>query len=254
MADPLLSVRGLSVRRGDREVLADVSLDAPRGRVTAILGPNGAGKTSLLQAVAGLLPSRGKICVDGADASAMDRRERARALAYVPQRSALDAPLAVEAVVAHGRYAHNPRAALTAADRRAVADAMEATDVTELARRPYTELSGGEQRRVLLARALATGAPVVLLDEPTTSLDIAHALALHAVLARLATDGACVVAVLHDLVEAAAHTDRAVVLDGGRVAAAGDTATVLSPDAVSRVWGVEVTCEPRMSFRLPEGA
>src|SRR5690606_7192278 len=157
---------------------------------------NGAGKTTLLKTLVGLLPYRGQILVDGRDVAG---RERARLLAYVPQRSALDAPLRVETVVGHGRYAHTRSAVLRGDDLRAVRAAMAATDIADLAGRSYTELSGGEQRRVLVARALATGARIVVLDEPTESLDVGHALALFGLLRDLARGGVCVIAVLHDL-------------------------------------------------------
>jgi iron complex transport system ATP-binding protein len=255
-SSPGLEVRDLGVALGGRPIVRAVSFAADRGTVTAVLGPNGAGKTTLLKALVGLLPYSGQILVDGRDLAAgsrrsrRQRRERARLVAYVPQRSALDAPLRVETVVGHGRYAHESSAVLQGEDLRAVRAAMAATDIADLAGRSYLELSGGEQRRVLIARALATGARILLLDEPTESLDVGHALALFGLLRDLATSGVCVIAVLHDLNDALAFTDRALLLDGGAVAAAGATADILTDEPIRRVYGVEPVFEPRLCFRL----
>jgi iron complex transport system ATP-binding protein len=248
-----LEVRELGVVLGGRSIVRAVSFAADRGTVTAVLGPNGAGKTTLLKALVGLLPYSGQILVDGRDLAAgsrRQRRQRARLVAYVPQRSALDAPLRVETVVGHGRYAHTSAAVLQGEDLRAVRAAMAATDIADLAGRSYLELSGGEQRRVLIARALATGARILLLDEPTESLDVGHALALFGLLRDLATSGVCVIAVLHDLNDALAFTDRALLLDHGAVAAAGPTADILTDEPIRRVYGVEPVFEPRLCFRL----
>ena len=260
-----LRVRGLGACLGRRQILRDIDLSAERGALTVILGPNGAGKTTLLECLAGLLPYSGQIAIERADAdeeldlATLSPRQRAQLVAYVPQRSALDAPLPVETVVAHGRYAHRSgalwsrrRAPDPAEERAAIAHAMAATDVHDLADRSFLELSGGEQRRVLIARALATGARIILLDEPTASLDIGHALALFALIRELAASGVCVVAVLHDLNDALAHADRAILLDQGRVVIAGPVADVVAETPIRQVYGVESTRETRLAFRLTE--
>jgi iron complex transport system ATP-binding protein len=258
MADPspgpgscAVRVQRLDVTRRRRAVLRDVSFDASYGAMTAVLGPNGAGKTTLLKAMMGLVPYTGTIEIAGTELGALGHRQRAERLAYVPQRSALDAPLRVETVVGHGRYAHARGFVSVAEERRAIERALAATDTVELAERSYLDLSDGEQRRVLVARALATGARVLLLDEPTATLDIGHALALFALLGRLARDGMCVIIVLHDLNDALAFTDRAVLLDRGLVVTQGPTAEVVAEQPIRAVYGLELSTAPRLCFRLP---
>jgi iron complex transport system ATP-binding protein len=243
MAEPArLAVAGLTVRRGPRPVVQGLSFTAARGELTVLLGPNGAGKSTVLKAVAGLLPHEGRVSIDGRDAATLDRRERARALAYVPQHSALEAPMPVRDVVAQGRFAHAEGwlSGGSARDAAAVDLAMERADVTALAERPFSTLSYGERRRVLLARALATGAGLLLLDEPTAALDVGHALSLLAVLRAVARDGAAVLLVLHQLQEAAAIAERAVLLAEGRARAVGPVAEVIASGPVREVYGVSM--------------
>ena len=194
-------------------MLHDVTFHADYGSVLAILGPNGAGKSTLLRALAGLLAYEGAIALDGAELSGLSRREIGRRIAFVPQRTQLTSRLPVWTVVSHGRYAHRGGLAqLSARDERAIESAMLRADVAHLAAREFPQLSAGEQRRVLLARALATEARVLLLDEPTASLDIPHALSLFETLRGLAESGHCVVIVLHQLDDALRFTDRALLL------------------------------------------
>ncbi len=252
MAEGHLDVRGLSVMRGGRRVVDDLSFAARAGHVTVLLGPNGAGKSTVLKAIAGVLPYQGRIEIRATDLAALPREDRARRVAYVPQHSALDAALAVTDVVAQGRFAHQggrPGGGRT--DREAVASAMERTDVTALAERSFDRLSYGERRRVLLARALATEAKLLLLDEPTAALDVGHALALFRVLRGLANDGCAVIVVLHQLQEAAAEADHAVLLDAGRLVTAGTPATVIASDPVRRVYGVVLAPAAQFACRLP---
>ncbi|MEM9487883.1 MAG: ABC transporter ATP-binding protein [Myxococcota bacterium] len=246
-----LQVRDLAVTLGQRPVLRGVSLTAAPGTITALLGPNGAGKTTLLRAVLGLIPYRGAIALGQTNIAQLSPAERATRIAYLPQRSRLEAPLRVATVVEHGRYAHARSARLSAADRRAVAAAMDAADIADLAERPFARLSGGEQRRVLLARALATGARVLVLDEPAASLDIGHVLAMYALLARLRQRGLCIVVAMHDLADAARHADRAVLLDRGQVAASGPSAEVVAAEPIRRVYGVDLIRRETLDFRLP---
>ena len=251
MADAVLSVDDVRVSRDGRRVLDGVSLAAMAGEVVAVLGPNGSGKSTLLRAIAGLLPSAGRIALAGRDAVTIGAAARARVLAYLPQRSLLDAPLPVERVVAQGRYAHTPGLGrLGHADRRAVDQAMDTTGVTQLRARAFTALSYGEQRRVLLARALATEAPLLLLDEPGAALDITHALSLFATLRGLAEGGRAIVAVVHQLDDARRYADRGLLLHGGRVLASGPITEVLSASHVARVWGVEMREREALGFRL----
>jgi iron complex transport system ATP-binding protein len=245
-----LEVHGVSVRFGARVAVAGVSFTAPYGGVTAILGPNGAGKTTLLRAIAGLVRYDGAIRIDGLDASRLDPRARARRIGYVPQQSRLDAPLSAFEVVAHGRYAHpHGLGRLAASDRAAIDDALGRVDALELAGRSFVELSHGQRKRVLIARALATGARLVLFDEPTASLDIGHALALFRLARELAAGGTAIVVVLHDLDQARRSCDAAVLLQAGRVAAAGPATEVIAAGPIHEVYGVELVPGAALGFR-----
>lgn len=234
-----LAVESLTVLRGECPVVDRVSWTARPGEVLALLGPNGAGKSTLLRAILGLIPSTGKVSLEGRDLRTMDPRERARRVAYVPQRSQLAAGLTGMDVVAQGRFAHQgPLARLSAVDRLAIDAALERTDATAFATRPFTQLSAGEQQRVLLARALATGAGTILLDEPTAALDVGHAMAFIFLIRELAAAGQTIVSVLHDLDEVHRAADQAVLLHRGRLVAAGPPAQVLVPEVTRPVFGV----------------
>jgi len=250
-----LTVRGLvaGYRHGP-DVVHGVDLTAPRGAITALMGPNGAGKSTALKAMVGLVPrARGSMQLDGADLAALGGPERARRVAYVPQRTLLTAPMRVRDVVAMGRFVHRgPWGRPGRADRAAIDAAMASAEIEPLADRTFPTLSGGEQQRVLLARALASGATALLLDEPTSALDVRHALLLHRALRALADDGAVIVVVLHDLSEARARVDQVVLLDAGRVAAAGEAAEVIAPAPVRAVYGVELIEGGGLGWRLPE--
>jgi iron complex transport system ATP-binding protein len=252
LADGLV-LRDVTVRLGRRLAVDRVSFEAGAGQVSAVLGPNGAGKTTLLRAVAGLVACDGEIAAGGAPLAGLSRLERARAIAYVPQGSLLESPLPARAVVEQGRFPHlGSHSAPGAADRRAVDEAMEKADVAAFAERAFTELSFGERRRVLLARALATGAPVVLLDEPGAALDVAYTLRLYRLLRALADEGRCVVAVLHQLGEALRFCDGALLMAGGARVAAGPVTDVVVPELVRQVFGVEMRAGDGVGYRLPE--
>jgi ABC-type Mn2+/Zn2+ transport system ATPase subunit len=172
----LVTARDVNVTLAGRRVLRDVSLALSAGHLVALVGPNGAGKTTLLRALAGLVPSDGVIRVRGDELSSLTLRERARRFAYLPQGHLAHWPLPARDIVALGRYPHGATdpARLTAKDAEAVLRAMQAADIMEFSDRRVTELSGGERSRVALARALAVEAPVILADEPTSSLDPRH--------------------------------------------------------------------------------
>ncbi len=240
MTGPALSVTDLCVRLGRREVLRGIGFDLPPARFVALVGPNGAGKTTLLRAMAGLIPYRGRVSGSGEDAATMPRAARARRFAYLPQGHVVHWALPVRDVVALGRYPHGATdpARLRDGDARAVAQAMAATELTALADRPVTELSGGERSRVALSRVLAVEAPVVLADEPVASLDPRFQLDVMHLLRRAADAGALVIVVTHDLGLAARFADLALVLADGRIAAQGSPAEALRPAVLADVFRV----------------
>jgi iron complex transport system ATP-binding protein len=251
----MIAVRGMTVRLGGRIILDGVDFTARDDSVSVILGPNGAGKSTLLKALLGLMPYEGSAQVYGREVRSFDPAERARALAYVPQRSRLQCEMSVENVVAMGRFAHqNWLSRLGPADHTAIARALEQTDAAALSARHFNELSCGEQQRVLIARALASEAPAILLDEPTASLDIAHVLTLLALLRRLAAQGKCIVVVLHQLEEARQCADRCLLLHQGKVIACGDVAAVIADAPLRKAYGVEAVRGGATGFKLIEGS
>lgn len=236
----LLSGEALSVRLGGRTVLREVGFGLATGEFVGLVGPNGAGKTTLLRALAGLIaPSAGRVSLDGRPLEAVPRDARARAIAAFFQGESLGWPMRVAEVVALGRLPHRRAfAGLSGADRAAIARAMHLTEVAHLAERSEPSLSSGERMRVLLARALAVEAPILLADEPITALDPAHQLDAMALLRGVAHRGAGVVAVLHDLTLAARFCDRLVVIAEGRVAADAPAREALDDRLLEEVFGV----------------
>lgn len=241
---------GVSVQLGGRTVLEDAMLHASPGEVVALLGPNGAGKSTFLKAIAGLLPYRGRIEIAGEEVSSMPPRSRAKRVAYVPQRSLLRSALSVEEVVALGRYVHaGSFGGMSKLCRAAIDEALVTAHAEMLRDRIFTQLSVGEQQRVLLARALASAAPVLLLDEPTAALDVGEALAVLRLIRSLAEGGHTLVVVLHDLADARSTTDRALLLQHGRVVERGDTRDVVSKDPIRAVYGVDLIENARIGFQ-----
>jgi len=238
MSQPFLEVAGLSVILGRRDVLSEVSLVVDKGEFVAIVGPNGSGKTTLLRAIAGLVEARGRIAIAGEPLASISLNQRARTITYLPQGNVFYWPLAAEEVVALGRLPQTRGAGLSAADRAAVHEAMARTATLEFATRAVTTLSGGERARVAIARVVATGAMLVLADEPTAALDLQHQLTVLSLLRKHADAGGAVIAVLHDLGLAARHADRVVVLDKGRVVADGSPRAVLTAERLAATFGV----------------
>lgn len=250
MAEPLLAVRHVSAALGGRSVLEEVSLELGAGELCAVLGPNGAGKSTLLRAILGLIPHRGEVRIEGAPMHTLTPAQRARCISFVPQESELTAALPVRDVVRLGRYAHAAFTRPVRDDADAVSRALVDCDVHALADRPFSDLSSGEKKRVLIARALCTGARTLLLDEPTAALDIEHALRLFALLRRVAREGRAVLVVLHQVEHALAFADRALLLQAGKTRALGPVHEVLTAAHVRALYGVELVEGGAPGFRL----
>ena len=232
--------RGLGHRYGSRDVLRAVDLDVEAGELVVIAGPNGVGKSTLLRALLGLLPvTAGEVLLLGDRLETLSRRAIAQRSAFVPQGFHTDFALSVGELVAMGRTPHVGRFRSEGeADRKAIAAALAATETRDLADVPFNELSGGEQQRVLLARAFAQDTPVLILDEPNANLDLRHTFQLLSLVRARADAGTAVVAVLHDLNLAARFADRIVLLSDGVVSANGPPIDVLTVDRIWRVFGV----------------
>jgi iron complex transport system ATP-binding protein len=236
----LLDLDRLSVARGGRRVVDHVSFAIGEGEFVGLIGPNGAGKSTLMKAIVGLLPSEGGVALGGAPARDLSPGERGRRLSYLPQEREVAWPLAVADLVMLGRAAALPSFARPGPqDAQAVTRAMARMEIGDFAKRPATELSGGEKARVLIARALAQETPLLLADEPTAALDPAHQIALMRIFAGLAAEGRAVVACLHDLGLAARWCTRVILLDAGRVVADGPPLEALTPQRLRDVYGVE---------------
>lgn len=239
------SLRAVGMRYGAAEVLRDVTLTFDRPGLTAIVGPNGAGKSTLLGIIAGLRGDYGGQCLlDGREVREWRRRALARVVSFVPQSLRLEFPFTAEQVVMMGRTPHCDGMFESPEDFAEVERAMDVTDTLHFRARDFRSLSGGERQRVVLASALAQSAPVLLLDEPTTFLDLRHQVGIYRLLHDLSSAGRCVIAVTHDLNLAAAHADRVVLLDRGAVAADGPPASVLHPDRLREVFQVETQLLP----------
>lgn len=236
----MLSARALAYDYpGPLRALDGVDLDLAPGELVCVLGPNGAGKSTLLRLLAGLAaPSTGEVLLEGVEVSGLRPRERARRLAVVPQALDTVPDIAVEHFVLGGRYSHlGAWRRPGGSDRDAVREALRSTDVEPLAGRLLSRVSAGQRQRVLVARALAQRAEVLLVDEPTSALDPEHQLAVFELLARLAQEGKAVLVVTHDLNLASQFATSLVLLDGGRVAARGPVEHVLVPDVLGPVYG-----------------
>lgn len=230
----LLRLDSLSVRRGERRVIDGVSLSVSEGECVGLLGRNGAGKTTLMRAALGLLPASGT-----ATLAALPARERAKAAAWLPQDRRIAWPVSVERLVALGRIPHLPTGArLAEADRAAVDAAIAQMGLEGDRHRAATNLSGGEQARVLIARVLAQETPLVMADEPIAGLDPAYQIATMRHFRAMAEAGKAVVTSLHDLGLAARFCTRLVLLEEGRVTADGRPEDVLSPANIARAFGI----------------
>lgn len=241
-----IEVRNLSVRLDGSEVLCGVDLSVPTGSWVTVIGPNGAGKSTLLRAVAGLLSFDGSVELDGVAVRAMRRRQRARTIALVPQSPVVPPGMAVLEYVLLGRTPYIPVLGRESRhDVQVVVDLLGELDLAGFADRPLHTLSGGERQRVFLARALAQGATVLLLDEPTSSLDIGHQQeVLELVDALRGSERLTVLSTMHDLVIAGEYAERLVLLDAGRVVAAGTPEEVLTEEHLARHYSARVRVIP----------
>ena len=246
----MIVFRDVVVRYPRREepALQGISLDAVRGRLTAVVGPNGSGKSTLVRAMLGRADiTSGDVRIDGAIVTAGERRALATRVAVVTQREEPVFPLSVREYVALGRYPHlGLWRSAGREDRTAVDEALALTETTSLLDRAITELSGGEWQRVRLARAVAQGGEAIVLDEPTTFLDIGHEMAMFELLATLAREGRAVLLVSHQLNLVARFADHIVLLHRGRVASAGPAAHVMQGAVLERVydWPLVITRDP----------
>jgi cobalamin transport system ATP-binding protein len=238
----MIELDGVRFGYGARAILDGLSLTVPRGQLLGVIGPNGAGKTTLVRLLLGLArPTAGRVLVAGREVERWPRRELARRVAAVTQEEALEFPFTALEVVLMGRIAHlGPFGFERAADLEAAERAMRETGVETLASRPLDELSGGERKRVLLARAFAQEPELLVLDEPAAALDLRHQIAIFELLAERRRRGVTVVVVVHDLNLAAAYCDRVLLLRSGEPALVGSIEEVLTYARVKEAFGVDV--------------
>ena len=247
--------RGVTVDVDGARLVDGVDLDAADGEWVSVIGPNGAGKTTLLRAIAGLTAADGQVEVGGRPSAGLSTRERSRLVALVPQNPIVPSTMSVLDYVLLGRTPHIPLFGVESPDDVAAAAAvLEQLELSALAGRQLLTLSGGELQRVLLARALAQAAPILMLDEPTTALDVGHQQEVLDLVDDLrATRGLTVVSTMHDLTLAGQYADRLVMLAGGRIVATGSAEEVLTEANVARYYGarVRVLHEPGGIVVLP---
>lgn len=239
-----LEVRNLTLGYGDKDVIHDLDLVIPPGRMTAIVGPNACGKSTLLRSMTRLLPPRsGQVLLDGDDIHHIPAKQLARRLGLLPQSPIAPEGITVGDLVGRGRHPHQRAfARWSAADDAAVAAALETTQTLDLVERAVDELSGGQRQRVWIAMALAQQTEVLLLDEPTTFLDVGHQVEVLDLLSDLnRSQGTTIVMVLHDLNLAARYADHLIALSDGRLSASGSPSEILRPELVDELFGMSST-------------
>lgn len=242
-----LAARELTLAYDDRTVVHELELAVPDGRVTVIVGPNACGKSTTLRALGRLLkPKSGSVLLDGAELAGIPTRKIAQSIGLLPQSPSAPEAITVADLVSRGRQPHQRWwQQWSEEDERAVTDAMARTDVTDLAERSVDELSGGQRQRVWIAMALAQETDLLLLDEPTTFLDIAHQVEVLDLVRRLNHEqGRTVVIVLHDLNQAARYADHLVAMKEGRIVAEGPPGEVVTAELVREVFGLESVVVP----------
>ncbi|GAA4622722.1 ABC transporter ATP-binding protein [Actinoallomurus vinaceus] len=242
-----LTARDLTLAYEDRTVVDGLDLEIPDGRVTVVVGPNACGKSTLLRALGRLLkPRRGAVLLDGAELARLPRKQIARTVGVLPQSPTPPDGITVADLVARGRQPHQTWwRQWSEDDERATAEALERTSTADLAERPVEELSGGQRQRAWIAMALAQDTDLLLLDEPTTYLDIAHQVEVLDLIRQLNHErGRTVVAVLHDLNQAARYADHLVAMKAGRIIAQGPPRDIVTADLVREVFGLTSVVVP----------
>lgn len=252
-AQPALEVRRFSFSLADKAILREVSFSVAAEEYLSIVGPNGAGKTTLLKCLDRIYTGgSGDIAVFGRPLASYRQKDLARRLSYVPQADGRVPPFTAEQFVLMGRYPYlSPFTSVRREDRLAAREAMEVTGTAEFAGRPLDTLSGGERQQVYVAAAVAQGADVLLLDEPTTFLDYRHQAEVRALLARLNAAGKTIVAVTHDVNRAALDSRRVVALREGRVVFCGEPGELMRADALRAIYGAELLLVAHPGTGLP---
>jgi iron complex transport system ATP-binding protein len=235
-----LIAENVCVRRGGRTILDRVSVNVEPGGFLSIVGPNGSGKSSLLRVLAGIWElADGVVTIAGKRLAEYGRRDLSQRIGFVPQDVRMDFAFTVEEVVAMGRHPRRGRfQRATADDRRSIDDAITSCDIGHLRERFVTTLSGGERQRVAIARSLAVEPDIILLDEPTASLDVQHGLEILDLCRALSQAGKSIILATHDLNAVARYTTKVALIDAGRIAYTGDCEGVLTSNVLDRVFGV----------------
>ena len=240
---PLLQVHDLVAHHGRRQILDHLNFTVEPGQITVIVGPNGCGKSTLLRCLARLhRPSSGQLLLGDLDVWQLSPREAARRLALLPQAPQAPEGIRVASLVRFGRHPHQSLfRQWSALDEHAIGQALQLTDTLDLAACPLEQLSGGQRQRCWLAMVLAQETPLLLLDEPTSMLDLGHQLEVLDLARQLARQGRSIVMVLHDLAAAARYADQLIALQGGRLLAAGKPRDIVTPALVQALYGIEAS-------------
>ena len=243
--EPTLESRNISFGYGKTPVLKGISFSVQRGEFVALMGPNGSGKTTLLKTLLGILsPLRGEVLLDGKAVRSYSPRERAKRIGYASQEPAFSFPLTVGELVSLGRYPYSKRFKDSSEDHNAVAEALRLTESNSLKGRTFTTLSGGERQKVLIARVLAQTSHCLLMDEPTTHLDLYYQLQILETLKRICREKrSSIVAVLHDLNLVSLFADKALLLKAGEAVAFGNVSDVVNEKSVREIFGVDVVAK-----------
>ncbi|AMO54524.1 ABC transporter [Endozoicomonas montiporae] len=254
MSRPVLQSQKLSLGYGDKTIINNIDLDIPEGKITTLIGANGCGKSTLLRSMARLLkPKSGCVLLDGKEVFTSSTKEIAKRLAILPQGPVAPEGMSVMQLVRQGRYPHQSwLKQWSEEDERCVVDALKATNMTEFAERTVDSLSGGQRQRAWIAMTLAQNTPVILLDEPTTYLDMSHQVEILDLLFDLNRDsGRTVVMVLHDMNLACRYSDNIVAVKNGEIYANGQPETVMTAELVEQVFGLDSQIIPCPMFGTP---